>query len=796
MNAGLSIECPHCHAGVGLVCLDPNGKWVRTHVARIKAEPTRQPSDPVVDSSAPYTRGDLLNTIIHGDALTEMQRMPDGCVDLAFTSPPYNLRQSTGGQGGTRPRDKWRSELLRNGYRHHHDKMSVPDYIEWQRAVVREMARLVAPGGAIFYNHRRRVQADVEENHALEIIDAAAEFGLLHRQTITWHKGSGYNHNPGYYLPSTEQIYLLARRGEFRYRALGRTDEVWSIGRVPKPATKELSLTAPFPVALVRKALDPIGDLAGSRGYSGVVLDPFMGSGTTAVAAVEAGWRYVGIEIDAELVQYARERVANTEPPVRQRSRAGFALSVAAPKEEPDAEEVEAGDDQGGQAGCLPNGETVPTLRRDCDREETPGPDVSTVEAAGQIDHQIDQVGQTDHLEGRKRIIYDHISDSIAAMQGQWCPLSYEDIGAATEIPPTTVKRHVAALERGGFVLKRRQPGRPLYGLPGVSPLMPSDEVSQISQRTGNGLSGGLSENGLSAGRPANDLNGLSGGLSDSDRPFESENVEEPAGRQIDHSVDRPPDRPSTDSWDAPAPSCPACGPTPVTQSRIASDRGVPGVTWYCAGRGQSCGFLWHYDAGGMVREPDEPRHDDYSMMAEYLVRCIYRHRKGLPGLPTSGNRDEERRYSFLDSYRERHGALPREREVYSVTDRPSPAPPLEPRPEPPPWDETNPDYCADRPDPVSTWQAALGRLQLEIPQEQFNTFLRPCSGLRWEDDCLVVGAATTFAVSWLELPLHLEMVREAVAKTVGVGLSVRYKAVPASHRDSTHARRNHEQSE
>ena len=86
-----------------------------------------------------------------------------------------------------------------------------------------------------------------------------------------------------------------------------------------------------------------------------------------------------------------------------------------------------------------------------------------------------------------------------------------------------------------------------------------------------------------------------------------------------------------------------------------------------------------------------------------------------------------------------------------------------------------------DRPDPASAWRAALGRLQLEIPQEQFNTFLRPCSGLRWEDDCLVVGAATTFAVSWLELPLHLEMVREAVAQTAGAQSSVRYQATPAT---------------
>ena len=94
-----------------------------------------------------------------------------------------------------------------------------------------------------------------------------------------------------------------------------------------------------------------------------------------------------------------------------------------------------------------------------------------------------------------------------------------------------------------------------------------------------------------------------------------------------------------------------------------------------------------------------------------------------------------------------------------------------------------------DRPDPGSAWQAALGRLQLEIPQEQFDTFLRPCAGLRWEGDCLVVGAATTFAVSWLELPLHQEMVREAVAKTVGAQSNVRYQAKPVTPLEGSHER-------
>ena len=89
------------------------------------------------------------------------------------------------------------------------------------------------------------------------------------------------------------------------------------------------------------------------------------------------------------------------------------------------------------------------------------------------------------------------------------------------------------------------------------------------------------------------------------------------------------------------------------------------------------------------------------------------------------------------------------------------------------------PSSPQNRPDPGSAWQAVLGRLQLEIPREQFDDFLRPCVGLRWDGDVLEVGATSTFAVSWLTLPLHREMVEEAVAKTVGATSRIVYRAVP-----------------
>ena len=81
--------------------------------------------------------------------------------------------------------------------------------------------------------------------------------------------------------------------------------------------------------------------------------------------------------------------------------------------------------------------------------------------------------------------------------------------------------------------------------------------------------------------------------------------------------------------------------------------------------------------------------------------------------------------------------------------------------------------------DPASVWHAVLGRLQLEMPQEHFNTFLRPCVGYGWKDGDLVVAAASSLVVTWLELPLHLAMAEEALAKTLDRNARIVYRAMP-----------------
>ncbi len=90
--------------------------------------------------------------------------------------------------------------------------------------------------------------------------------------------------------------------------------------------------------------------------------------------------------------------------------------------------------------------------------------------------------------------------------------------------------------------------------------------------------------------------------------------------------------------------------------------------------------------------------------------------------------------------------------------------------------------------DPASVWQAVLGRLEMEMPREHFNTFLRPTIGHSWDDGDLVVAASSSFAVSWLELPLHLAMAQEALSKTLGRSAGVHYQAMPTVATDGESA--------
>jgi modification methylase len=240
------------------------------------------------------------NRIICGDALSMMRQMPSCSVDLVITSPPYNIRNSTGnglrnGRGG-----KWANAALQHGYTHHEDCMPHEEYASWQRECLTEMLRVVSDGGAIFYNHKWRVQGGLLQDRA----DIVSGFPV--RQIIIWKRKGGFNFNPGYFLPTYEVLYLIAKP-EFRLapKANGVGD-VWEF-------TQEMGNPHPaaFPVDLIDRIV------MSTRAQT--ILDPFVGSGTTAISAMKFGRDYVGIDISPDYCDLARQRIATHRLALRRR---------------------------------------------------------------------------------------------------------------------------------------------------------------------------------------------------------------------------------------------------------------------------------------------------------------------------------------------------------------------------------------------------------------------------------------------------------------------------------------------
>ena len=232
----------------------------------------------------------FINKIINGDTLTVMRGMPDKCLDLVITSPPYNLKNSTGngmkdGRGG-----KWAGAALVNGYSHYDDNMPHEEYAEWQHNCLKEMFRLLKNDGAIFYNHKWRVQDGLLQDRQDIIRD------LPVRQIIIWKRKGGINFNPGYFLPTYEVIYLIPKPNFKLAPKANAFGDVWEFKQEMKNEHP-----APFPVAL--------NDRIVSSTTAKTILDPFMGSGTTAVVAMWHKRNYVGIELSPDYCVLAEKRI-------------------------------------------------------------------------------------------------------------------------------------------------------------------------------------------------------------------------------------------------------------------------------------------------------------------------------------------------------------------------------------------------------------------------------------------------------------------------------------------------------
>ena len=237
---------------------------------------------------------DFIDKFLCGDAVSILKKIPDESLDLAITSPPYNLKNSTGngmkdGRGG-----KWASAALINGYATYNDNMPHKEYVKWQREVLTEIMRILKPEGAFFYNHKWRVQVGLIQDRQ-DIVQ-----GFPVRQVIIWQRAGGINFNRGYFLPTYEVIYMIAKPDFKLVPKANAAGDIWTF-----PQEMNNKHPAAFPVALIDRIINST--------RAEIIIDPFMGSGTTALSSKKLKRNFIGIDIAGEYCELAKERLKGFE---------------------------------------------------------------------------------------------------------------------------------------------------------------------------------------------------------------------------------------------------------------------------------------------------------------------------------------------------------------------------------------------------------------------------------------------------------------------------------------------------
>ena len=223
-----------------------------------------------------------LNKIIQGDCLEVMKDFPDKSVDLVFTSPPYNLGNAH--HTGNKRHASYK------------DNMPEEEYQEWQIQVLRECFRILVDGGSMFYNHKNRIKNGVQ----ITPYEWLLKTDFIVKQEIVWINRS-QNFDKIRLYPWTERLYWLSKSPNTRmFNAINHHD-VFDFNEW-KPVGTSGEHTRAFPEKMVKDILLCFENAT-------IVLDPFIGSGTTAVACKQLKRNFIGIEISPDYCRIAEERL-------------------------------------------------------------------------------------------------------------------------------------------------------------------------------------------------------------------------------------------------------------------------------------------------------------------------------------------------------------------------------------------------------------------------------------------------------------------------------------------------------
>ena len=218
--------------------------------------------------------------LMQGDCLELMKNIPDSTVDLVATDCPYHIAS-----GGCTNKGKnngiFSKENASSGKLFLHNEVEFPAWLP-------EIYRILKPGTHcyIFINGR----------NLMNLQQAAEEAGFVFQNLLVWDKG---NVTPNRYYMNACEFVLLLRKG--KARTINKAGSA-NVLRVKNPTGKKHHPT--------EKPVDLMQTLIENSTVTGeVVFDPFMGSGSTGVACVNTGRKFIGIEIDENYFRIATERI-------------------------------------------------------------------------------------------------------------------------------------------------------------------------------------------------------------------------------------------------------------------------------------------------------------------------------------------------------------------------------------------------------------------------------------------------------------------------------------------------------
>lgn len=231
-----------------------------------------------------------LNKIYNEDCLETMAKMPDNFIDLTITSPPYNLgvKHHTGNK-------------VFEAYDEYIDDMPEDEYQQQQINVLNEIYRVTKQGGSIMYNHKNRIKNGKQITPYEWLLKT--EWTL--KQEVVWFNGS-QNFDKCRFYPMTERIYWLSKGTNTNFtNAINQHDLIKDTAEGTDKEHKRA-----FPVKLARRFIICFPDAE-------LIFDPYMGSGTTAIAAIREKRNFIGSELSKEYCEIAEKRL---EPYLRQKT--------------------------------------------------------------------------------------------------------------------------------------------------------------------------------------------------------------------------------------------------------------------------------------------------------------------------------------------------------------------------------------------------------------------------------------------------------------------------------------------